>query len=77
MSSTRHAIQLAMQMAKVDLAILLRVTAEENMVRRRGKKWVVLSEDGKVLGTHSSEEDANEQLAAIESSKARRKKGKR
>lgn len=38
-------------------------------VRRRGNKWVVLSEAGKVLGTHDSKEDANRQLRAIEANK--------
>ena len=34
-----------------------------------GKKWVVHAEDGKVLGTHDSKEDAEKQLAAVEAHK--------
>lgn len=43
-------------------------------IRRRGKKWVVLSRNGKVLGTHDSKEKAQKQLAAVEMAKARARK---
>ena len=46
------------------------------MIVRRGKKWVVLSEAGDKLGEHPTEWQAQNQLRAIEASKARRKKGK-
>lgn len=36
------------------------------MIERRGKNWVVLSEAGKVLGEHDNEQDAINQLYAIE-----------
>lgn len=40
------------------------------MVRKRGSKWVVLDKSGKkVLGTHPSKEKAVKQLQAIEISK--------
>lgn len=39
-------------------------------VRKRGDKWVVLNKSGKkVLGTHSTKEDAMKQLKAIEINK--------
>lgn len=41
----------------------------EKYIRRRGDKWVVTSEAGKVLGTHDSKESAARQLRAIESNK--------
>lgn len=43
-----------------------------DFVRQRGKKWVVLSRAGKVLGTHPTKEAAEAQLRAIESAKAGR-----
>lgn len=30
-------------------------------VKKRGKKWVVVKKDGKVVGTHDSEESAKRQ----------------
>lgn len=40
------------------------------MIRKRGNKWVVLDKKGKkVLGTHSTKEKALSQLRAIEISK--------
>ena len=40
------------------------------MIKKRGKKWVVLDKSGKkVLGTHPSREKAVKQLQAIEISK--------
>ena len=40
------------------------------MIRKRGSKWVVLDKSGKkVLGTHPSKEKALKQLQAIEISK--------
>lgn len=38
-------------------------------IEQEGEKWVVKSEDGKVLGTHDSKPDAVAQLQAIEISK--------
>jgi uncharacterized protein len=43
-----------------------------DFVRKRGKKWVVLSHEGKVLGTHATRAEAVAQLGAIEAAKARR-----
>ena len=42
-----------------------------DVVTKEGKKYVVRSKDGKKLGEHDSEEDANKQLRAIETSKRR------
>ena len=39
-------------------------------VRKSGSKWKVYSRKGKVLGTHDTKEDADNQLAAIEANKA-------
>lgn len=40
------------------------------MIRKRGKKWVVLDKSGKkILGTHPSREKAMKQLQAIEINK--------
>jgi hypothetical protein len=36
------------------------------MIRRKGSKWCVYSEDGKLLGEHDTEQEAKAQLAAIE-----------
>lgn len=45
------------------------------MIVKKGTKWLVKDSSGKkVLGTHSTKKSAVQQLAAIESSKARRKK---
>lgn len=41
-------------------------------IEKRGDKYVVLSEAGKVLGTHDTEKAAKDQLAAIEAAKQRR-----
>jgi len=45
-------------------------------IRKSGRKWKVVSEKGKVKGTHSSEKDAKEQLRALYANvpDARRKK---
>lgn len=43
-----------------------------DVVEKRGSKWVVLSKDGKVLGTHDTEEEALKQLRAVEAAKAAR-----
>lgn len=40
-----------------------------DVVKKEGSKYVVRSKDGKKLGEHDSEEDANKQLRAIEASK--------
>jgi hypothetical protein len=41
----------------------------EDSIEKRGSKWVVLSEAGKVLGTHTTEREALEHLRAIEAAK--------
>lgn len=46
------------------------------VVRKEGKKFVVRSKSGKVLGKHDTRAAALKQLAAIEAAKARAKKGK-
>ena len=46
------------------------------MIRKRGSVWVVLDSAGKkVLGKHTTREDAVKQLQAIEASKQRREEG--
>ncbi len=48
------------------------------VIRKRGNKFVVTNKEGtKTLGTHDSEEQAKDQLAAIEISKANRVKRKK
>ena len=44
-------------------------SVRQDKIEKRGSKWVVLSEAGKLLGTHSSKKKAEEQLRAIEASK--------
>lgn len=45
------------------------------MIKKVGSKWVVFSKDGKKkLGTHSSEDEAKAQIAAIEIAKHFREK---
>lgn len=44
------------------------------MIEKRGDKYVVLSGDRKVLGTHATRAEALAQLRAVEASKARRGK---
>ena len=41
----------------------------DEYIRKRGKKWVVLSKAGKLLGSHSSRTSALNQLRAIEANK--------
>jgi len=43
------------------------------IIRKRGRKWVVMSKDGKVLGEHDTKGDAEKQLQAIEISKHSKK----
>jgi len=44
------------------------------VVRKEGNKWCVYDSTGKKkLGCHATKKEANEQLRAIEASKARRK----
>lgn len=43
-----------------------------DVIEKRGRKYVVMSKAGKVLGTHDTEEDAKKQLAAVEAAKARK-----
>ncbi len=40
-------------------------------IEKRGAKWVVLSKEGEVLGSHDTEEEAKNHLAAIEANKHR------
>ena len=47
---------------------------KDRMIKKQGEKWVVTTKSGRVLGKHDSEKKALRQLAAIEASKARRKK---
>ncbi len=42
-----------------------------SVIRKRGKKWVLLSTRGRVLGTHTSHAKAEKQERAIQISKAR------
>lgn len=43
-----------------------------DIIEQRGDKWFVKTKDGsKILGVHSSKEEALSQLRAIEASKAR------
>lgn len=49
------------------------MTKTTDFIEKRGDKWVVLSEAGKVLGRHPTEAAARKQLGAIEASKAARK----
>jgi hypothetical protein len=44
------------------------------VIKKEGKKHVVRSKAGKLLGKHTTRAAAVKQLAAIEASKARRKK---
>ena len=42
----------------------------KEIIRKKGSKWEVRSEDGsKLLGTHDTKEDAEKQLKAIEIAK--------
>jgi len=50
---------------------LLGFTEACRYIRKKGEKWLVFSESGKVLGEHGSREDAQKQLAAIEANKDR------
>jgi hypothetical protein len=43
------------------------------VIKKEGRKWVVRSRKGKLLGRHSSKAEALAQLRAVEASKARRK----
>lgn len=44
-------------------------------IRKVGNKWIVTPKDSrKVLGRHDTKEEAQKQLAAIEISKAKKKK---
>lgn len=42
---------------------------DQRFIRKVGRSWLVYSKAGKVLGRHTSEEDAQKQLGAIEASK--------
>ena len=53
---------------------LLEHYAVNEIIRKRGDKWVVLTKDGsKVLGTHDSESAADKQLQAIHISQSKQK----
>lgn len=41
------------------------------MITKKGNKWLVKSKTGKVLGTHSTKKEAEQQLRAIERNKKR------
>ena len=44
-------------------------------IKKQGSQWIVTNKAGtKVLGTHKTKKQAAEQLAAIEISKAKRRK---
>lgn len=43
----------------------------DRYIRKKGEKWIVYSESGKVLGEHDDEASAKKQLAAIEANKDR------
>lgn len=45
------------------------MSTEARFVKKVGDKWNVYSEDGKVLGTHPTKEEADKQLEAIEAAK--------
>lgn len=47
------------------------------MIVKRGSKYVVTTEDGRVLGTHATRSAAEKQLQAVEISKHQRKGGKK
>lgn len=47
------------------------------MIEKRGNKWVLLSADGEVLGTHDTREEAEAQERAIEASKHSKSKTKK
>lgn len=49
-------------------------TILDRYISHNGKKWLVHSEDGDVLGEHDNKEDAEKQLAAIEINKKKAKK---
>lgn len=40
-----------------------------NKIEKRNGKWVVLSENGKLLGKHDTKKSAKKQLRAIEAAK--------
>lgn len=44
------------------------------MIKKKGSKWQVTTESGRVLGTHSTKAAAVKQLGAVEASKKRRGK---
>lgn len=51
----------------VDTIVEKAASLEKNAyVRRRGNKWVVLSEKGKVLGTYNTKSEAVKRLKQIE-----------
>jgi len=41
------------------------------VIVRRGREWLLMSKDGRVLGRHRSREDAARQEAAIEANRQR------
>ena len=42
---------------------------ENRVIKKRGDKWVVTTEDGRTLGTHDTRAEAVRQLQAVEASK--------
>ena len=58
---------------KIAEVISCKALVKAAVVKKEDGKWVVRSEAGKLLGTHSKADDAHKQLYAIEKSKERRK----
>ena len=50
---------------------------EDEMIKKRGSKYIVTTENGRVLGTHATKAEAQAQLRAVEASKHARKRGKK
>lgn len=58
----------------IDDPVLDGAVVKMDKIEKRGTKWVVLSSEGKVLGTHATRAAALKQLDAVEASKARASK---
>lgn len=44
-------------------------------IHKRGSKWIVTTEDGRrIIGTHDTKKEAEDQLAAIEIAKHKRRR---
>jgi hypothetical protein len=68
-------VRSAAESARFTLADVMQAQARKGVnlryIKHEGDKWVVYSEDGKVLGKHDTKEDAQAQLGAIEANKNR------